>query len=182
MTSEFEKECVLKQAEGINCYIVNGNNKIYLVENTTNAFRIAVIKSSKGKVEVNFGVRFHQENEMNFSKAIDETDKMVLWENYFRFVFNKKVEKNRIFFAVPENFTIHNKGLQFFVIKWTMKYLSKKSLVTLDISKGLAELDKYENSCFLLPSGLLYAEEEFFEYGTLRSMLSEKLGIKESSV
>ena len=182
MAREFEKECVLKEIEGINCYIINGNNKIYLVENTTNAFRIAVIKSSKGKVEVNFGVRFHQENEMNFSKAIDETDKMVLWENYFRFVFNKKVEKSRIFFVLPENFTIHNKRLQFFVMKWTMKYLSKKSLVALDISKSLAELDKYENSYFFLPCGLAYAWKEFFEYGTLHSMLSEKLGIKESSV
>ena len=150
MVSEFEKECVLKEVKGINCYIINGNNKIYLVENTANAFRIAEIKSSKGKVEVNFGVRFRlfQNDEINFSKAIDEADKMILWENYFRFVFNKKVEKSKIFFAVPEDFIIHNKGLQFFVMKWTMKYLSKKSLVALDISKGLAELDNYKNSYF----------------------------------
>lgn len=182
MASEFEKECVLKDKEGINCYIINGNNKIYLVENTANAFRIAKIKSLKGKVEINFGVRFHENAEINFSKAIDETDKMILWENYFRFVFNEKVEKSKIFFAVPEDFIIHNKGLQFFVMKWTMNYLSKKSLVALDISKGLAELDKFENSYFFLPCGLAYAWKEFFEYGTLRSMLAEKLGIKESSV
>ena len=182
MASEFEKECVLKEEEGINCYIVNGNNKIYLVENTPNAFRIAKIKSFKGKVEVKFGVRFHEDAEINFSKAIDETDKMICWENYFRFVFNKKVEKSKVFFVVPENFTIHNKGLQFFVMKWTMNYLSKKSLVALDISKVLSELDKYENSYFFLPRGLAYACKEFFEYGTLRSMLSEKLGIKESPV
>ena len=184
MVSEFEKECVLKEVKGINCYIVNGNNKIYLAENTPNAFRIAEIKSSKGKVEVNFGVRFRlfQNDEINFSKAIDEADKMMLWENYFHFVFNKKVKKSKIFFLVPENFTIHNKGLQFFVMKWTMNYLSKKSLVALDISKALSELDKYENSYFFLPSGLAYAWKEFFEYGTLRSMLSEKLGIKESPV
>ena len=37
MVSEFEKECVLKDKEGINRYIINGNNKIYLVENTANA-------------------------------------------------------------------------------------------------------------------------------------------------
>lgn len=182
MVSEFEKECVLKDKEGINRYIINGNNKIYLVENTANAFRIAKIKSLKGKVEINFGVRFHENAEINFSKAIDETDKMILWENYFRFVFNEKVEKSKIFFAVPEDFIIHNKGLQFFVMKWTMNYLSKKSLVALDISKGLAELDKFENSYFFLPCGLAYAWKEFFEYGTLRSMLAEKLGIKESSV
>ena len=181
MASEFEKECVLKEEEGINCYIVNGNNRIYLVEDTAKAFRIAEIKSSKGKVEVNFGVRFHENAEINFSKAIDETDKMILWENYFHFVFNKKVEKSKIFFVVPEDFVIHNKGLSFFVMKWTMKYLSKKSLVGLDISKGLAELDKYENSYFFLPCGLAYAWKEFFEYGTLRSMLLEKLGIKEST-
>lgn len=181
MVSEFEKECVLKEEEGINCYIVNGNNRIYLVEDTAKAFRIAEIKSSKGKVEVNFGVRFHENAEINFSKAIDETDKMILWENYFHFVFNKKVEKSKIFFVVPEDFVIHNKGLSFFVMKWTMKYLSKKSLVGLDISKGLAELDKYENSYFFLPCGLAYAWKEFFEYGTLRSMLLEKLGIKEST-
>lgn len=107
---------------------------------------------------------------------------MICWENYFRFVFNKKVEKSKVFFVVPENFTIHNKGLQFFVMKWTMNYLSKKSLVALDISKALSELDKYENSYFFLPRGLAYACKEFFEYGTLRSMLSEKLGIKESPV
>lgn len=184
MASEFEKECVLKDAEGINCYMVNGNNKIYLVENAANAFRIAEIKSSKGKTEINFGVRFRlfQNDEINFSKAIDEADKMILWENYFHFVFNKKVEKSKIFFVVPEDFIVHNKGLQFFVMKWTMKYLSKKSLVALDISKGLAELDKFENSYFFLPRGLAYAWKEFFEYGTLRTMLSEKLGIKESSV
>jgi len=182
MASEFEKECVLKEEEGINCYIVNGNNKIYLVENTPNAFRIAEIKSFKGKAEVNFGVRFHQNAEINFSKAIDEIEKMMLWENYFHFVFNEEIEKSKIFFAVPEDFIIHNKGLQFFVMKWTMKYLSKKSLVALDISKGLAELDNYKNSYFFLPCGLAYAWKEFFEYGTLRSMLSEKLGIKESSV
>lgn len=182
MASEFEKECVLKEEEGINCYIVNGNNKIYLVENTPNAFRIAEIKSFKGKAEVKFGVRFHEDAEINFSKAIDETDKMICWENYFRFVFNKKVEKSKVFFVAPENFTIHNKGLQFFVMKWTMNYLSKKSLVALDISKALSELDKYENSYFFLPRGLAYACKEFFEYGTLRSMLSEKLGIKESPV
>ena len=182
MASEFEKECVLKEEEGINCYIANGNNKIYLVENTPNAFRIAEIKSFKGKAEVKFGVRFHEDAEINFSKAIDETDKMICWENYFRFVFNKKVEKSKVFFVAPENFTIHNKGLQFFVMKWTMNYLSKKSLVALDISKALSELDKYENSYFFLPRGLAYACKEFFEYGTLRSMLSEKLGIKESPV
>lgn len=182
MASEFEKECVLKKEEGINCYMVNGNNKIYLVEDTRKNFRIAKIKSSKGKVEVNFGVRFRENAEINFSKAIDETDKMILWENYFCFVFNKKVEKSRIFFVVPENFIIHNKRLQFFVMKWTMNYLSKKSLVALDISKALSELDKYENSYFFLPSGLAYAWKEFFEYGTLHSMLSEKLGIKESPV
>lgn len=67
-------------------------------------------------------------------------------------------------------------------MKWTMKYLSKKSLVALDISKGLAELENYENSYFFLPCGLVYAWKEFFEYGTLRSMLAEKLGIKESAV
>lgn len=182
MASEFEKECVLKKEDGINCYIVNGNNRIYLVEDTANTFRIAKIKSFKGKAEVKFGVRFHEDAEINFSKAIDETDKMICWENYFRFVFNKKVEKSKVFFVVPENFTIHNKGLQFFVMKWTMNYLSKKSLVALDISKALSELDKYENSYFFLPRGLAYACKEFFEYGTLRSMLSEKLGIKESSV
>ena len=182
MASEFEKECVLKKEDGINCYIVNGNNRIYLVEDTANTFRIAKIKSFKGKVEVNFGVRFHEDAEINFSKAIDETDKMICWENYFRFVFNKKVEKSKVFFVAPENFTIHNKGLQFFVMKWTMNYLSKKSLVALDISKALSELDKYENSYFFLPCGLAYACKEFFEYGTLRSMLSEKLGIKESPV
>lgn len=182
MASEFEKECVLKEEEGINCYIVNGNNKIYLVENTPNAFRIAEIKSFKGKAEVNFGVRFHQNAEINFSKAIDEIEKMMLWENYFHFVFNEEIEKSKIFFAVPEDFVIHNKGLPFFVMKWTMNYLSKKSLVALDISKGLAVLDKYEDSYFFLPRGLAYAWKEFFEYGTLRSMLAEKLGIKESSV
>ena len=182
MASEFEKECVLKKEDGINCYIVNGNNRIYLVEDTANTFRIAKIKSFKGKVEVKFGVRFYEDAEINFSKAIDETDKMICWENYFRFVFNKKVEKSKVFFVVPENFTIHNKGLQFFVMKWTMNYLSKKSLVALDISKVLSELDKYENSYFFLPRGLAYACKEFFEYGTLRSMLSEKLGIKESPV
>ena len=106
---------------------------------------------------------------------------MILWENYFRFVFNKKTEKSEIFFAVPEDFIIHNKGLPFFVMKWTMKYLSKKSFVALDISRGLVELDKYENSYFFLPCELAYAWKEFFEYGTLRSMLSEKLGIKEST-
>lgn len=182
MASEFEKECVLKKEDGINCYIVNGNNRIYLVEDTANTFRIAKIKSFKGKAEVKFGVRFHEDAEINFSKAIDETDKMICWENYFRFVFNKKVEKSKVFFVAPENFTIHNKGLQFFVMKWTMNYLSKKSLVALDISKALSELDKYENSYFFLPRGLAYACKEFFEYGTLRSMLSEKLGIKESPV
>lgn len=184
MVSEFEKECVPKEIEGINCYMVSGNNRIYFVENTANAFRIAEIKSSKGKVVVNFGVRFRlfQDVEINFSKAIDEIEKMTLWENYFYFVFNKKVEKSKIFFAVPEEFVIHNKGITFFVMKWTMKYLSKKSLVALDISKGLAELENYENSYFFLPSGLLYAWKEFFEYGTLRSMLAEKLGIKESAV
>ena len=182
MASEFEKECVLKKEDGINCYIVNGNNRIYLVEDTANTFRIAKIKSFKGKAEVKFGVRFHEDTEINFSKAIDETDKMICWENYFRFVFNKKVEKSKVFFVAPENFTIHNKGLQFFVMKWTMNYLSKKSLVALDISKALSELDKYENSYFFLPRGLAYACKEFFEYGTLRSMLSEKLGIKESPV
>lgn len=182
MVSEFEKECVLKKIEGINCYIVNRNNKIYLVENTRKNFRIAEIKSFKGKVEVNFGVRFHKNAEINFSKAIDEMDKMILWENYFHFTFNKKVEKSKIFFAVPEDFIIHNKGLQFFVMKWTMNYLSKKSLVALDISRGLAELDKYENSYFFLPWGRAYAWKEFFEYGTLRLMLAEKLEIKESSV
>ena len=180
MISEFEKECVLKKEDGINCYIVNGNNRIYLVEDTANTFRIAKIKSFKGKVEVNFGVRFHKNAEINFSKAIDEADKMMLWENYFRFAFNKKVEKSRIFFAVPEDLIVHNKGIQFFVMKWTMKYLSKKSLIALDISKGLAELDNYENSYFFLPCGLAYAWKEFFEYGTLRSMLAKKLGIKES--
>lgn len=184
MASEFEKECVLKEVKEINCYIINGNNKIYLVENTANAFRIAEIKSSKGKVEVNFGARFRlfQNDEINFSKAIDEIEEMMLWENYFYFVFNKKVEKSRIFFGVPEDFIIHNKGLQFFVMKWTMNYLSKKSLVALDILKGLAEVERYENSYFFLPCGLLYAWKEFFEYGTLRSMLAEKLGIKESPV
>lgn len=182
MASEFEKECVLKEEEGINCYIVNGNNKIYLVENTPNAFRIAEIKSFKGKAEVNFGVRFHQNAEINFSKAIDEIEKMMLWENYFHFVFNEEIEKSKIFFAVPEDFVIHNKGLPFFVMKWTMNYLSQKSLVALDISKGLAVLDKYEDSYFFLPRGLAYTWKEFFEYGTLRSMLAEKLGIKESSV
>ena len=182
MVSEFEKECVLKEEDGINCYIVNGNNKIYLVEDTANAFRIAEIKSFKGKAEVNFGVHFclFQNDEINFSKAIDEIEEMMLWENYFHFVFNKKVEKSRIFFGVPEDFIVHNKGLQFFVMKWTMNYLSKKSLVALDISKGLAEVERYENSYFFLPCGLLYAWKEFFEYGTLRSMLTEKLGIKES--
>ena len=184
MISEFEKECVLKEEVGINCYIINGNNKIYLVEDTANAFRIAEIKSFKGKVEVNFGVHFRlfQNDEINFSKAIDEIEEMMLWENYFHFVFNKKVEKSRIFFGVPEDFIVHNKGLQFFVMKWTMNYLSKKSLVALDISKGLAEVERYENSYFFLPCGILYAWKEFFEYGTLRSMLTKKLGIKESSV
>ena len=67
-------------------------------------------------------------------------------------------------------------------MKWTMNYLSQKSLVALDISKDLVVLDKYENSYFFLPRGLAYAWKEFFEYGTLRSMLAEKLGIKESSV
>ena len=184
MVSEFEKECVPKDIEGINCYMVSGNNRIYFVENTANAFRIAEIKSSKGKVVVNFGVRFRlfQDVEINFSKAIDEIEKMTLWENYFYFVFNKKVEKSKIFFAVPEEFVIHNKGIAFFVMKWTMKYLSKKSLVALDISKGLAELENYENSYFFLPCDLVYAWKEFFEYGTLRSMLAEKLGIKQEEV
>ena len=113
MVSEFKKECVLKDVEGINCYIVNGNNKIYLVENTTNNFRFTEIKSSKGKVEVNFGVRFHENAEINFSKAIDETDKMILWENYFRFIFDKKVEKSKIFLDFPKILSFITKGFHF---------------------------------------------------------------------
>lgn len=115
MVSEFEKECVPKEIEGINCYMVSGNNRIYFVENTANAFRIAEIKSSKGKVVVNFGVRFRlfQDVEINFSKAIDEIEKMTLWENYFYFVFNKKVEKSKIFLRFLKSLLFIIKELHF---------------------------------------------------------------------
>ena len=160
-----------------------GIDKIYLFEKTSRKYKLIIIQQKENNVFIKYREIFQEGKiEMNFSEGVDIVEKGIKWEwdSLIDIKFTsgmKEDELNLHFFCY---FYIYKDGLEYFLLKNIMLYLSKKSLVALDFVKALKEVGKY-NIVFEIPRNTILNTKDFFSYGTLASMIAEKKGIKQVS-
>ena len=160
-----------------------GIDKIYLFEKTSRKYKLIIIQQKENNVFIKYREIFQEGKiEMNFSEGVDIVEKGTKWEwdSLIDIKFTsgmKEDELNLHFFCY---FYIYKDGLEYFLLKNIMLYLSKKSLVALDFVKALKEVGKY-NIVFEIPRNTILNTKDFFSYGTLASMIAEKKGIKQVS-
>ena len=159
-----------------------GIDKIYLFEKTSRKYKLIIIQQKENNVFIKYREIFQEGKiEMNFSEGVDIVEKGIKWEwdSLIDIKFTsgmKEDELNLHFFCY---FYIYKDGLEYFLLKNIMLYLSKKSLVALDFVKALKEVGKY-NIVFEIPRNTILNTKDFFSYGTLASMIAEKKGIKQA--
>ena len=119
---------------------------------------------------------------MNFSEGVDIVEKGIKWEwdSLIDIKFTSGMKEDELNLHFFYYFYIYKDGLEYFLLKNIMLYLSKKSLVALDFVKALKEVGKY-NIVFEIPRNTILNTKDFFSYGTLASMIAEKKGIKQVS-
>lgn len=160
-----------------------GIDKIYLFEKTSRKYKLIIIQQKENNVFIKYREIFQEGKiKMNFSEGVDIVEKGTKWEwdSLIDIKFTsgmKEDELNLHFFCY---FYIYKDGLEYFLLKNIMLYLSKKSLVALDFVKALKEVGKY-NIVFEIPRNTILNTKDFFSYGTLASMIAEKKGIKQVS-
>lgn len=100
------------------------------------------------------------------------------WDSLIDIKFTSGMKEDELNLNFFYYFYIYKDGLEYFLLKNIMLYLSKKSLVALDFVKALKEVGKY-NIVFEIPKNTILNTKDFFSYGTLASMIAEKKGIKQ---
>ena len=162
-------------------FTVFENDKIYLFEKTSRKYKLIIIQQKENNVFIKYRELFQEEKiEMNFSEGVDIVEKGIEWEwdSLIDIKFTSGMIEDELNLNFFYYFYIYKDGLEYFLLKNIMLYLSKKSLVALDFVKALKEVEKY-NGVFEIPEDIILNIKDFFLYGTLASMIAEKKGIKQ---
>ena len=160
-----------------------GIDKIYLFEKTSRKYKLIIIQQKENNVFIKYREIFQEGKiEMNFSEGVDIVEKGIKWEwdSLIDIKFTSGMKEDELNLHFFYYFYIYKDGLEYFLLKNIMLYLSKKSLVALDFVKALKEVGKY-NIVFEIPRNTILNTKDFFSYGTLASMIAEKKGIKQVS-
>ena len=187
IVSEFNKKTLEEKKnqnweEILESFTVFGSDKIYLFEKTSKKYKLIIIHQKENSVFIKYRELFQEEKiGMNFSKGVDIVEKGIEWEwdSLIDIKFTSGMKEDDLKLHFFYYFYIYKDGLEYFLFKNIMLYLSKKSLVALDFVKALKEVEKY-NVVFEIPSHIILNTKDFFLYGTLASMIAEKKGIKQA--
>ena len=162
-------------------FTVFESNKIYLFEKTFRKYKLIIIQQKENNVFIKYREIFQERKiEMNFSEGVDIVEKGIKWDwdSLINIKFTSGMKEDELNLNFFYYFYIYKDGLEYFLLKNIMLYLSKKSLVALDFVKALKEVGKY-NIVFEIPKNTILNTKDFFSYGTLASMIAEKKGIKQ---
>lgn len=162
-------------------FTVFESDKIYLFEKTFRKYKLIIIHQKENNVFIKYREIFQERKiEMNFSEGVDIVEKGIKWDwdSLIDIKFTSGMKEDELNLNFFYYFYIYKDGLEYFLLKNIMLYLSKKSLVALDFVKALKEVGKY-NIVFEIPKNTILNTKDFFSYGTLASMIAEKKGIKQ---
>lgn len=160
-------------------FTVFGNNKIYLFEKTVRKCKMLIISQKKDNVLFRYKESFKDSKmlEKNFSEVFEIFDDELRWNSVINIELSKKIKESDLSFIYID-FCIKKDFLEYFLIKNIMLYLSKESLIALDFAKALKEVEKYD-VVMELPE-IYLQNKDFFNYGTMFSMLNEKTEFKKT--
>ena len=161
-------------------FTVSENNKIYFYEKTSERCKMLIIGQKENNVIVRYRDKdfFDEEKntEWNFSKVLDNFEEESKWDSIIDIELSEKIKEINLNFEFYNYFCIRKGFLEYFLFKNVVLFLSEESLVALDFVKALKEVEKY-NVVMEVPN-LLFQKKDFFQYGTMFSMLNEKMELK----
>ena len=158
--------------EILESFMVFGNNKIYFFEKTVRKCKMLIIEQKGNNILVKYREFWGEENtKWNFSKVLDNFEEQSKWDTIIDIELSEKIEKINLSLEIYSRFCIIKDFLEYFLFKNIMLFLSEESLVALDFVKALKEVEKY-NVVMEMPN-LLFQKKDFFQYGTMFSMLNE---------
>lgn len=165
--------------EILESFTVFGNNKIYLFEKTVRKCKMLIISQKEDNVLFRYKESFKDSKmlEKNFSEVFEIFDDELRWNSVINIELSKKIKESDLSFIYID-FCIKKDFLEYFLIKNIMLYLSKESLIALDFAKALKEVEKYD-VVMELPE-IYLQNKDFFNYGTMFSMLNEKTEFKKT--
>lgn len=165
--------------EILESFTVFGNNKIYLFEKTVRKCKMLIISQKEDNVLFRYKESFKDSKmlEKNFSEVFEIFDDELRWNSVINIELSKKIKESDLSFIYID-FCIKKDFLEYFLIKNIMLYLSKESLIALDFAKALKEVEKYD---IIMELPEIYLQnKDFFNYGTMFSMLNEKTEFKKT--
>ena len=165
--------------EILESFTVFGNNKIYLFEKTVRKCKMLIISQKEDNVLFRYKESFKDSKmlEKNFSEVFEIFDDELRWNSVINIELSKKIKESDLSFIYID-FCIKKDFLEYFLFKNIMLYLSKESLIALDFAKALKEVEKYD-VIMELPE-IYLQNKDFFNYGTMFSMLNEKTEFKKT--
>ena len=165
--------------EILESFTVFGNNKIYLFEKTVRRCKMLIIGQKGNNILLKYRDFLGEENmEWNFSKVLDNFEEQSKWDTIIDIELSEKIKKINLSLEIYSRFCIIKDFLEYFLFKNIMLFLSEESLVALDFVKALKEVEKY-NVVMEMPN-LLFQKKDFFQYGTMFSMLNEIAELKKT--
>ena len=165
--------------EILESFTVFGNNKIYLFEKTIRNCKMLIIEQKGNNILAKYREFLGGKSiEWNFSKVLDNFEEQSKWDTIIDIELSEKIEKINLSLEIYSCFCIRKDFLEYFLFKNIMLFLSKESLIALDFVKALKEVEKY-NVVMEMPN-LLFQKKDFFQYGTMFSMLNEIAELKKT--
>lgn len=166
--------------EILESFAVFENNKIYLFEKTIRKCKMLIISPKEDDILLRYKeiVDDTETPKINFSKAFELFEDETIWYSAIDIELSEKTKESNLSFDFSLCFCIKKDFLEYFLFKNIMLYLSKESLVALDFVKALNEVEKY-NAAIEIPKVFL-KNSDFFQYGTMFSMLNQKTGSKKT--
>jgi len=179
-TKTLEEKKNQNREEILESFVVFGNNKIYLFEKTVKKCKMLVINQKKNNVLFRYKEIFDDmiTPERNFSKAFELFEDKMRWYSSIDIELSEKIKESDLNFEFYTYFYIKKDFLEYFLLRNIMLFLSKESLVALDFVKALKEVEKYE-AIMEMPD-ICLQNKDFFNYGTMFSMLNEKTEFKKT--
>lgn len=175
-----EKKKKQNKKKILESFMVSENNKIYFYEKTSERCKMLIIGQKENNAIVRYKDFFDEEKntEWNFSKVLDNFEEESKWDSIIDIELSEKIKEINLRFEFYNYFCIRKGFLEYFLFKNIMLFLSEESLVALDFVKALKEVEKY-NVVMEVPN-LLFQKKDFFQYGTMFSMLNEKTEFKKT--
>ena len=174
-----EKNSQIRE-EILESFTVFGNNKIYLFEKTVKKCKMLVINQKEDNILLRYKEIFEDMgmSKRNFSEAFELFENETRWSSFINIELSEKIKKSDLNFDIFINFCTKRVFLEYFLLRNIMLYLSKESLVALDFVKALEEVEKYDVA-MEMPK-IYFQNEDFFNYGTMFSMINEKTKLKKT--